>query len=150
MDLGLSGRRYLVTGGTSGLGRAVAEVLVAEGAQVVVASRSPTRVAEAAAQLGAHGEVADLTEPGVAETLVARCVERLGGLDGAFVSQGGPPHGPASTLSDADLTAGLEIAAIAPIRVIRAVAAVLGAGGSVVARKVRQHSLFQCLAFANV
>ena len=53
MDLGLDGRVYLVTGGTKGLGRAAAEALVADGARVVVSSRSQQSVDDAVAALDA-------------------------------------------------------------------------------------------------
>ena len=55
MDLGLAGRTYVVTGGTRGLGRASAEALVAEGANVVLSSRSQESVDEAVAALSASG-----------------------------------------------------------------------------------------------
>ena len=57
MDLGLSGRVYIVTGGTGGLGRATAEALVADGARVVVSSRDEARVRDTVdALLTAQGE----------------------------------------------------------------------------------------------
>ena len=65
MDLGLADHTYIVTGGTRGLGRATAEVLVAEGARVVISSRSQESVDEAVAALGpsAIGVAADNADP---------------------------------------------------------------------------------------
>ncbi|MDP9100658.1 MAG: SDR family NAD(P)-dependent oxidoreductase, partial [Actinomycetota bacterium] len=53
MDLGLSGRVFVVSGGSRGLGYAAAMALRAEGAHVVLAARDPAGVARAAADLGA-------------------------------------------------------------------------------------------------
>ena len=55
MDLGLAGRVYVVSGGSRGLGRATAEVLVAEGAQVVLGARDEAGVERAAQELGGRG-----------------------------------------------------------------------------------------------
>ena len=78
----LDGTRALVTGGTSGLGLAMASALARAGATVVITSRSAERAAAAAARLpGALGVAADAAD----ETSVARVVDqawsRLGGLD---------------------------------------------------------------------
>jgi len=134
MDLGLSGRIYVVTGGTSGLGRAVATELVGEGAKVVVASRDPDRVRAAVDGLGpsAHGVVADLTDPASPASLVAAANERFGNLDGLFVSHGGPPASGALDLDDDRLAAAVAGSVMGPIRVVRDVAAVLGPGASIV------------------
>lgn len=134
MDLGLDGRRYVVTGGTRGLGRAVARELVDEGAHVLVASRSPDHVDAAVADLGERttGLAVDLTDPGAPARLLAGAREQLGGIDGAFVSYGGPPTGPAVDLDDEALAASVERALVGPVRVVRDVAAALGDGGAVV------------------
>lgn len=134
MDLGLTDRAYLVTGGTSGLGFAVARCLVDEGARVVVASRSQDRVDEAVAELGdrAAGVAADLTDRDAPRRMIDAVVSAFGRIDGAFVSHGGPPGGDALDLDDDKLDASLELAAAGPIRLLRELARVLGDGGSVV------------------
>ncbi len=103
MDLGLAGRVYLVTGGTSGLGRATAEALVAEDARVVVSSRDPGKVAETARALGrnAVGVTADNADADSAERLAAAALEAFGRIDGALISVGGPPPGTVTQVSDA-------------------------------------------------
>ena len=64
MDLGLADRAYIVTGGTGGLGRATAEVLVADGAKVVISSRSRSGGRDSGrARPGATGVVADNADP---------------------------------------------------------------------------------------
>ena len=55
MDLGLADRVFLVTGGARGLGRATADVLVAEGARVVLSGRTEESLAAAVEALGDHG-----------------------------------------------------------------------------------------------
>ncbi|GAA4859029.1 SDR family NAD(P)-dependent oxidoreductase [Saccharopolyspora rosea] len=134
MDLDLSGRCYIVTGASKGLGFATARALVDEGAKVVVSSSSEANTAAAAAALGdsASGLAADLTDPATPARLVAHARERFGRLDGLFVSHGGPPAGMPGALDDDTLRRGLEIATVAPIRMAREVAAELGDGGSVV------------------
>lgn len=81
----MGGELALVTGSTSGIGRAIALEFAAEGARVVVHGRDPERgraVVEAARAVGgeAHFVPADLSELDAAEALVAETVDRLGGL----------------------------------------------------------------------
>ena len=87
MDLDLTDRVYLVTGGARGLGRATAEVLVAEGARVVLSSRTAETVHRAVAELGerAAGVVADNADPSTPARLIAAAQELWGRLDGALV-----------------------------------------------------------------
>lgn len=133
MDLGLTDRTYVVLGGTSGLGRAVARALVAEGANVVVGSRRQQHVDDAVAALGerAAGVVVDITDRDAPRRLIATARERFSGLHGAFVSHGGPPSGPAGDLDDDALQRALELATVGPIRLVREVTAELERGGSI-------------------
>ena len=93
MDLGLSGRVYVVTGGSGGLGRATAEALVAEGARVVLTGRHRDSLDEAVAALGSGSATGVVADNGDEET-PARVVEAAraayGRLDGALLSVGGP------------------------------------------------------------
>lgn len=135
MDLGLEGRAYLVTGGTDGLGFAVARALVAEGAKVLVSSRSQDRVAAAVKSLGegVTGVAADITDRATAATLIGATRAAFGRLDGAFISHGGPPAGPATDLDDSRLERTLALALTGPLRMIRDTAEALGPTGSVLA-----------------
>jgi 3-oxoacyl-[acyl-carrier protein] reductase len=82
VDLGLRERVCLVTGSTAGIGLATAELLAAEGAQVVVCGRETERVEAARRSAAAKlGVVCDLAEPGAPEELVAESVAALGALD---------------------------------------------------------------------
>ena len=75
MDLGLKGRRVLVTGGSQGIGYAVAKGFLEEGAHVTIVARDPTRLREASARLSEIGKdhiaakSVDLAAPGVAAAL---------------------------------------------------------------------------------
>ena len=91
MDLGLNGRRALVTGASKGLGKAVAAALSAEGAAVAICARDPDRTQAAAREIGAVGIVADLSVSNGVEPLLRQAIERLGGIDILVVNTGGPP-----------------------------------------------------------
>ncbi|MFO7853678.1 MAG: SDR family NAD(P)-dependent oxidoreductase [Paracoccaceae bacterium] len=86
MDLGLKGRRALVTGGTKGIGRACAEIFAAEGASVSVCARSAEEVRETVAALEAkgvtaHGAAVDVADRSALEAWVAEAAGALGGID---------------------------------------------------------------------
>ncbi len=133
MDLGLDGRVYVLTGATRGLGRATAEALVADGACVVVSGRSEDAVTEAVGALGAEravGVVADNADPGTPARLVAAGRERWGRLDGALISVGGPPWGPATAVTDEQWTSAFSSVFLGGVRLAREIGAELGDGGS--------------------
>ncbi|MGI8994952.1 MAG: SDR family NAD(P)-dependent oxidoreductase, partial [Nocardioidaceae bacterium] len=103
MDLGLKDRVYIVTGASRGLGRAAAQVLVGEGAKVVVSARHQQAVAAAVSELGegsATGVVADNADAATAARLVATATSVYGRLDGALISVGGPPTGGVLDITD--------------------------------------------------
>ena len=94
MDLGLNGRNALVTAASKGLGRACAEALIGEGAEVFIASRDSVAIESTAQQIHAAGWfAADVSKPGEPEALVKAAITRLSGLDVLVVNAGGPPPG---------------------------------------------------------
>jgi 3-oxoacyl-[acyl-carrier protein] reductase len=94
MDLKLKGKKALVMGSSSGLGRAVAESLIEEGAEVVLCSRSEDRLQKAVKEIGAKaGFVCDLTKAGEVLKLIAKTSETLGGIDILVTNTGGPQKG---------------------------------------------------------
>ena len=86
MDLGLRGRVALVTGGSRGIGAAIARELAAEGCRVAICARSAETLDATAAAIGATGAevlplVADLTAPDEAGRVVAATIAHFGALD---------------------------------------------------------------------
>lgn len=133
MDLGLADRTYLVTGGSRGLGYATAAALVEDGANVVLSSRDPAGVAGAAATLGdrAVGLALDNADPATPEVLISTAFERWGRLDGALVSVGGPPPGPATGVGEEQWRQAFESVFLGTLRLATAVGARLGEGGAI-------------------
>ena len=126
MDLGLRGRRVLVTGASGGLGGAIAAGFVSEGARVLAASRTdehPVPDGIAARVL------ADLSAPGAAETLAEAARRELGGLDTLVAAAGGAVKGRVDELSDEAWDAGLEVNLRSTIRLVRATAPLLKESG---------------------
>ncbi|TLY76535.1 MAG: SDR family oxidoreductase [Gammaproteobacteria bacterium] len=108
MNLGLEGRRALVMGGSRGLGKAIAQALVAEGARVAICARNAERLGATALELGVEGIVCDLSAPGAAAALIRETEKRIGPLDVLVVNTGGPPPGLFVDLSDAAWRAAFE------------------------------------------
>jgi NAD(P)-dependent dehydrogenase (short-subunit alcohol dehydrogenase family) len=71
----------LITGGSSGIGLAIAKMLREEGFALTLASRTPEKVEAAAAELGAHAIAADVSKPEDCARVVEEHVSREGGLD---------------------------------------------------------------------
>lgn len=133
MDLGLRDRVYVVTGASRGLGRATAEVLVAEGARVVLSSRDADSVQAAVGQLGsesATGVAADNADPSTPNRLVEAALTTYGRLDGALISVGGPAVGSVLDVSDEQWQSAFEAVFLGAVRLARAVSESLTAGGS--------------------
>ena len=133
MDLGLADRTYIVTGGTRGLGRATAEVLVAEGARVVVSSRSQESVDDTVAALGsaATGVVADNADADTPARLIAAARDEFGRVDGALISVGGPPPGLITERTDDEWRAAFDSVFLGAVRLATTVADALTEGGSI-------------------
>jgi len=91
MDLGLAGKRFAVTGGTRGIGRAIVEGLLAEGAAVAYCARTPQAVADTQDELAADGVTAagtavDVGDPAALAAWVSDTAAAFGGLDGVVAN----------------------------------------------------------------
>jgi NAD(P)-dependent dehydrogenase (short-subunit alcohol dehydrogenase family) len=112
MDLQLSGKRAIVTGGSKGIGKAVAWTLAAEGCDVAVAARTASALEEAADEIAAaterqvHAIQVDTGEDASVRAMVESATEVLGGVD-ILVNSAAKPLGQAAPPKLADVTAEL-------------------------------------------
>ena len=134
MNLGLSDRACVVTGGSRGIGRATARMLCAEGANVLLVARSEEPLLEAADECAAAGQesggraeslVADVTEAEAAERIVREAGERLGRLDVLVNNAGTARRRDLDEVPDEDWYAAWELNVMAPMRLMRAAAPVM-------------------------
>jgi len=122
VDLGLDGRRAVVTGGSKGIGLAVAKELAAEGAMVSICARNEAELAAAAAHVGdsVHYAVVDVTDPAAVVDYVEASAAAIGGLDILVNNAGGAHPGDFESLSDDDWHADLDVKLFSQIRCFRA------------------------------
>jgi 3-oxoacyl-[acyl-carrier protein] reductase len=133
VELGLDNKSFVVGGASSGLGRAVAEQLVAEGARVLMVARSEDALKEAAQELGerAYPCPADVSQGSGVDKVAARALETFGTLDGVLVNAGGPPFGPALDLTDDQWLDAFRLLIGGPVRLLRTLVPQMNEGASV-------------------
>jgi NAD(P)-dependent dehydrogenase (short-subunit alcohol dehydrogenase family) len=132
MDLGLQGKHAIVTGGSRGIGKAIARELAREGVDVAIVARTATDLAAAARELAAETNrriiplVADVTNRAQVEQMVAEAAGQMGGVD-ILVNSGSAPGGsatatgPIETVVDEDLIQDFNIKYVGALRCSRAV-----------------------------
>jgi len=132
----LAGKSAAVGGGSAGLGFATAAALAAEGAHVVIASRSEARVRDAVARLEGiarggrvSGLVADLATEEGCTALILAAEERHGGIDCLLLNGGGPPAGRALEPDDAVWRQAFEAVVLSVVRQVRLAAPRMAARG---------------------
>lgn len=127
MDLGLGGRVAIVTGASSGIGRAVARRLAVEGAAVFCVARGTERLTSTVEEIAATGSTAvshaiDVTDDDAPERIVSACRERFGRVDILVNNAGGGSPMSIDALTGEDWRRDLEVNLIAPARLSQACA----------------------------
>jgi NAD(P)-dependent dehydrogenase (short-subunit alcohol dehydrogenase family) len=129
MELGLHGKRAIVTGGSKGIGKAIARELAREGVDLAIVARSREPLEGAARELAAETGrrvvplAADVTSREQVDRMVAEAVQRLGGLH-ILVNSGSPPGGtatgPIETIVDKELLDDFDVKYMGALRCARA------------------------------
>jgi NAD(P)-dependent dehydrogenase (short-subunit alcohol dehydrogenase family) len=131
MDLGLAGKQAIVTGGSLGIGKAIARELAREGADVAVVARTKDTLEATARELAAEtgrrvfALAADVTSKTQVDEMVAQAARQLGGLH-ILVNSGSPPGGsatatgPIETVVDEDLLHDFNVKYVGALRCARA------------------------------
>jgi len=127
MDLGLKGKVALVTGGSKGIGKAVARGLAREGAKVAICARTRAELDEASAALAkatgseVFGVAGDLTREGDVQKIVEATVGRFGRIDILVNNAGAAPGGLLLDLSEEDWQQALQLKFMGYVRCMKAV-----------------------------
>src|SRR4051794_33702362 len=122
MDFGLRDRVCVVTGASRGIGRALSAQLREEGARVLMVARSEDSLRDAADALGAEWMAVDVTDPGVAERVVACAAEQMGRIDVLVNNAGTSFNKPPDELTDEDWQGQWDLNVMASMRLMRAAA----------------------------
>ncbi len=127
MDLGLRGKVALITGGSKGIGRAVATGLAREGARVAICARRPELLERAANEIAqaTRAEVlpvpGDMSKPGDADRVVAAVVSRFGRIDILVNNAGAAPGGVLLNLTEEDWALAMQLKFLGYVRCCKAV-----------------------------
>ncbi|WP_026559905.1 SDR family oxidoreductase [Bacillus sp. J37] len=128
MDLNLKGKNALVIASSQGLGKAIAEKLFEQGANVMISSRDQAKLEKIKAELESkksHARIiyqtCDIKNKLEIEALVAKTVTDLGSIDLLVNNAGGPPAGTFEQMTDEDWQHSFELNLLSYIRMIRAV-----------------------------
>lgn len=135
--MNIEGKRILVTGGSSGIGLALAKALLAKGARVAISGRRPDMLAKAVEELRhvdsfAWGIAADVATPEGRAATLKHALDALGGLDILVNNAGGVRAGRLENTPESELQAMIDVDLVAPILLTRAALPALRASGDAV------------------
>jgi 3-oxoacyl-[acyl-carrier protein] reductase len=116
VELGLRGRTAIVCGASAGIGLAVAEALIEEGANVAMFARRRDPLEREAERLGALAVRGDVTVPADLERLVRMTVDAFGGIDILVNNSAGPPRTPATGLDAEQVESAVELLLVSVVR----------------------------------
>jgi len=119
MDLGIAGKVALVTAGSKGIGRGIAEGLVAEGVKVALTSRSRDRADEVAGEIGARAYAFDSGDLDAIDGLLDAVERDLGPIDIYVANTGGPPPGKPLEFSRDQWEAAQRTLLISPMEILK-------------------------------
>lgn len=121
MDLALRGRVALITGSSRGIGRAIAELLAAEGCSVMLTGRDKQALAETARAIGkSKSHIAELRDPDAPAALIEATRREFGQLDILVNNAGATKRGDFLELTDADWQDGFGLKFFGHMRLVRA------------------------------
>lgn len=126
----LAGRRVLITGASSGIGRAVAHAVVAAGARVALVARSADMLDELAADLDGVAAPADVADPSATRSALDDAADRLGGLDAVVASAGVVRPGTVADSDPADFRLMVEVNILGVLHTVQAALPHLVASGA--------------------
>ncbi|MEM0131202.1 MAG: SDR family oxidoreductase [Saccharolobus sp.] len=137
MDLGIKGKKVIVTAASKGIGYAIAKRFLEEGAKVVISSHSENNLLKAYEKLREISNdvfyfKADLTNPQEVKTLISEGYKRLGGLDVLAYVTGSPKPGNILTLSDKDWLDGFNLLLLSAVVAVREAGQLMSSGGRII------------------
>lgn len=125
MNLNLKGKTVLVAASSQGLGRAIAESFLAEGANVMISGRDEEKLKIVTAQISGNAvgrviyQVADITKKEEIEALITETVNQFGTIDILINNSGGPPAGQFEEITDEQWYHSFELNLLSYVRLIR-------------------------------
>ncbi len=122
MELGIQGKKAIVFGASSGLGKAVAKALAQEGVDVAIGARTEEKLRAALKETAAkYSSTVDMSLSGSAKQFTVQTMEKLGGADIVVINTGGPPKGHFEAVTESQWNDGYQSLWLSTIDVINAV-----------------------------